>query len=126
MKNPAISVIIPVYNVERYLRNSLNSLFSQTFKDWEAICVNDGSTDMSEQILREFAAKDKRFTIISQSNSGQSVARNKALAVAKGKYIAFLDSDDIISNDFFEKLYNAAEQTGADMAIASIKREKNT
>lgn len=124
MKNPAISVIIPVYNVEHYLRNSLNSLCSQTFKDWEAICVNDGSTDMSEQILREFAAKDKRFTIISQSNSGQSVARNKALAVAKGKYIAFLDSDDIISNDFFEKLYNAAEQTGADMAIASIKREK--
>ena len=124
MKIPAISVIIPVYNVERYLSKSLNSLLAQTFEDWEAICVNDGSTDSSERILQEYAAKDNRFTIISEANSGQSVARNTALEAAKGKYIAFLDADDHISDDFLEKLYNAAEATDADMAIASIQLEK--
>lgn len=124
MKTPTISVIIPVYNSERYLRDSLNSLLQQTFKDWEAICVNDGSTDLSGQILQEYAAKDKRFMIISEPNSGQSVARNTALAAAKDKYIAFLDADDRISGNFLEKLYDAAEATNADMAIASIQLEK--
>lgn len=124
MKIPIISVIIPVYNSERYLRDSLNSLLSQTFEDWEAICVNDGSTDSSGLILQEYAAKDKRFIIISEPNSGQSVARNKALELAKGKYIAFLDADDLLKENFLEALYNAAEATNADMAIASIQIEK--
>ncbi len=124
MKTPIISVIIPVYNSERYLRDSLNSLLQQTFEDWEAICVNDGSTDSSGQILQEYAAKDNRFMIISEPNSGQSVARNTALAAAKGKYIAFVDADDRISDDFLEKLYNAVEATNADLAIASIQIEK--
>ena len=106
------------------MRASLDSLLKQTFEDWEAICVNDGSTDSSEQILQEYAAKDNRFMIISESNSGQSVARNTALAAAKGKYIAFLDADDHISDNFLKILYDAAEATNADMAIASIQLEK--
>lgn len=124
MKSPAVSVIIPVYNTERYLHVSLDSLLKQTFEDWEAICVNDGSTDSSEQILQEYAAKDNRFMIISEPNSGQSVARNTALAAAKGKYIAFLDADDRISDNFLKILYDAAEATNADIAIASIQLEK--
>lgn len=124
MKIPEISVIIPVYNAERYLRDSLNSLLQQTFEDWEAICVNDGSADSSAQILQEYAAKDNRFTVISEPNSGQSVARNKALELAKGKYVAFLDADDLLKENFLESLYNAAEATGADLAIASIQSEK--
>ena len=124
MKIPEISVIIPVYNAERYLRDSLNSLLQQTFEDWEAICVNDGSADSSAQILQEYAAKDNRFIIISEPNSGQSVARNKALELAKGKYVAFLDADDLLKENFLESLYNAAEATGADLAIASIQSEK--
>lgn len=124
MMTPEISVVVPVYNVEPYLRSALDSLLAQTFGNWEAICINDGSTDSSWQILQEYANKDKRFKIFSQPNEGVSVARNKALELSQGKYIAFLDSDDHISEKFLEKLYDAAEQTGADLAIASIKQEK--
>ena len=124
MMIPEISVVVPVYNVETYLRRALDSLLAQTFGNWEAICVNDGSTDSSWQILQEYANKDKRFKIFSQPNEGVSIARNKALELSQGKYIAFLDSDDYISEGFLEGLYNAAEQTGADLAVASIKQEK--
>ena len=95
---PKISVIIPVYNVEKYLRECLDSLLNQTFKDIEIICVNDGSTDGSLNILNEYASKDSRFIIINQNNQGLSAARNNGLNVAKGDYVAFLDSDDYILN----------------------------
>lgn len=104
---PKISVIIPVYNVEKYLSECLDSVINQTFSDIEIICINDGSTDNSEKILKKYAKKDKRIKIISQNNSGVVTARNKAIASAKSEYIYPLDSDDIITPDCLEKLYNA-------------------
>ena len=88
------SIIIPVYNVEKYLRDCLDSVLAQSCQDWEAICVNDGSTDNSLGILKEYADKDVRFKVFSQTNQGQSAARNLAMGKAQGKYVLFLDSDD--------------------------------
>ena len=88
------SVLIPVYNVENYLRVCLDSLLSQSFTDWEAICVNDGSSDGSAAILKDYASKDSRFSVITQANGGLSAARNTGLDAAKGDFILFLDSDD--------------------------------
>ena len=91
-----VSVIIPVYNTEKYLRNCLNSIITQTLIEIEIICINDGSTDSSLEILREYAQRDDRFVLISQTNKGQSFARNKGIDVARGEYIAFVDSDDYL------------------------------
>ena len=99
---PVISIIIPVYNVAPYLRECLDSVLAQTFTDWEAICVDDGSTDGSGTIIDEYAAKDKRFKVIHQKNAGVSAARNAALDVAKGKWFLFLDGDDILRADGLE------------------------
>ena len=98
---PKISVIIPVYNVEKYLAECLTSVVNQTFKDIEIICVNDGSTDNSPMILEEFAQKDSRIKIINQENQGLSAARNTGLDVATGEYVSFIDSDDYISTDLY-------------------------
>ena len=99
---PFFSIIIPVYNVAPYLRECLDSVLAQTFTDWEAICVDDGSTDSSGVILDEYAVRDSRFRVIHQSNSGVSAARNAALDVAKGKWFLFLDGDDILRADGLE------------------------
>ena len=88
------SIIIPVYNVEKYLRDCLDSVLAQTYPDWEAVCVNDGSTDGSSVILEEYSSKDSRFKVFNQANGGLSLARNTGLDEAKGDYILFLDSDD--------------------------------
>ena len=88
------SIIIPVYNVEKYLRDCLDSVLGQSLSDWEAVCVNDGSTDHSLSILEEYASRDSRITIISQPNGGLSAARNTGMNAAKGDYVIFLDSDD--------------------------------
>ena len=98
---PKISVIIPVYNVEKYLRECLTSVVNQTFKDIEIICINDGSTDSSPAILEEFAQKDIRIKIINQENQGMSCARNAGLEIATGEYISFVDSDDYISTELY-------------------------
>ena len=101
---PKVSVIIPVYNVEKYLRECLDSVVNQTIKDIEIICVNDGSTDGSLDILNEYCSNDDRFVIINQENQGLSVARNNGLNSASGDYIAFIDSDDyLLNNDYLEK-----------------------
>lgn len=92
--NPFFSIIIPVYNVAPYLRECLDSVLAQTFTDWEAICVDDGSTDGSGAILDEYAARDGRFKVIHQKNAGVSAARNKALQSALGEWVTFLDGDD--------------------------------
>lgn len=97
------SVIIPVYNVAAYLRECLDSLVSQTLSDWEAVCVDDGSTDESGEILKKYAAKDGRIRLFHQSNGGAAAARNRALKEAQGEYICFLDGDDIFHRDFLEK-----------------------
>ena len=117
---PKVSIIIPVYNTEQYLRECLDSVINQTLKDIEIICVNDGSSDNSLAILEEYAAKDKRIKIISQENQGQSVARNIGIEEAKGEYVGFVDSDDWVDLDFFEKLYTTVKKTNADIACANI------
>ncbi len=115
MTEPLISIIIPVYNAEKFLPACLDSVLAQTYKNWEAICVNDGSTDNSPQILAGYAAKDVRFHIISQSNSGVSTARNTGLQQATGKYLMYLDSDDIWHPQILEILQNVMEKSNADM-----------
>ena len=99
-----ISVIIPVYNVERYLEECLNSLQHQTYTDIEVILVNDGSTDNSKTICERYCEEDNRFLLINQKNQGQSVARNVGVVASKGEYIAFVDSDDILQRNYLEKL----------------------
>lgn len=120
---PKISVIIPVYNVEKYLARCLDSVISQTLKDIEIICVNDGSTDNSANILSVYAEKDERIKIITQSNAGISEARNIGIQKASGKFIGFVDSDDFIEKDFYEKLYTSAIKNNADIACSSVIRE---
>ena len=114
---PLVSVIIPVYNVEEYLRDCLDSVISQTLQDIEIICVNDGSLDHSDLILAEYEARDERIKVINQSNGGLSVARNTGMAAATGKYISFLDSDDMLKPDALEMLYNRAELDNLDHII---------
>ena len=89
-----VSVILPVYNVEKYLKECLDSILNQTLQEIEVICVDDGSTDRSLEILREYEKKDKRVIVLTQENKGAGAARNKGLAIAKGEYLSFLDSDD--------------------------------
>ena len=106
-KAPTVSIIIPVYNVEKFLRKCLTSLVEQTFQDREIIAVNDGSTDHSLDILREFEQKYDFITVIDQKNRGMSKARNRGLSLARGEYICFIDSDDYVAPNFLERLYNA-------------------
>lgn len=109
-----ISVIIPIYNADNFLKDCLDSIINQTLQDIEIICINDGSTDKSLEILNKYAAKDSRFVIISQKNKGQGTARNKGIDIAKGEYILFIDPDDFFTkNDAFEKLYLCAIQNNA-------------
>lgn len=112
---PAISVIIPVYNVEPYLRECLDSVVNQTFLDLEIICVNDGSTDGSPAILEEYAANDSRIQIVNKENGGLNTARNAGLARVTGEYFAFVDSDDWVDLTAYEKAYARAKESGADM-----------
>ena len=118
-----VSVIVPVYNVEKYLKRCLDSLLGQTLEDIEIICVNDGSKDNSLEILKRYAEKDERIVVIDQQNRGMSYSRNKGLEVATGEYIGFVDSDDYIENNYYEKLYSVASSYDADIACASIIRE---
>lgn len=105
-----VSVIIPVYNTEQYIRQTLLSACNQTLQDIEIICVNDGSTDKSEEIILEIAKNDSRIRIIKELNSGQSVARNTGIVNARGKYIYFLDSDDLIEPTTLKLCYNLCEK----------------
>ena len=119
-----VSIIVPVYNVEKYLERCLDSLINQTFKDIEIICIDDGSIDNSGKILDEYAAKDSRIKVIHQNNAGLSVTRNNGMKIASGNYINFVDSDDWIDLNFIEKLYDAAKRNNADIAAASIIRKR--
>ena len=114
------SIIIPVYNVETYLRDCLDSVCNQSFTDWEAVCVNDGSTDGSFAFLEEFATKESRFRIISQPNGGLSAARNTGLMAARGEYVLFLDSDDWLEPNALEIL--ASNLSDEDMLCFSGRR----
>ena len=101
-----ISVIVPVYNVEEYLKECLDSIKNQTFTDFEVILVNDGSTDNSQEICKLYCEQDSRFCLINQENKGQSIARNIGVAESKGKFIVFIDSDDIVRVDMLDQLMN--------------------
>lgn len=101
---PKFTLIIPVYNVEAYLRQCLDSVLCQDFSDWEAVCVNDGSTDGSAAILEDYVAKDARFRLVTQPNGGLSAARNAGLDAAQGEYILFLDSDDWLESKALETI----------------------
>ena len=121
-----LSIIVPVYNAEEFLEKCLMSLKNQTLKDIEILLVDDGSTDNSYEICKSFEASDSRIRVFKQENSGQSAARNRALSVSKGEYIAFADSDDWVDCDFYEKLLEAAIRYGADIACGSVIREKKS
>ncbi len=110
-----ISVIIPVYNTEKYLDECLDNIDNQTLKEIEIICVNDGSTDNSLEVLKRHQKKDKRIKIINQENAGVSVARNTGIKAAKGKYIMFADSDDLIPAYAYKKAFECAEKYNADI-----------
>ena len=120
-----LSVIIPVYNVENYLNECLDSVTSQTLEDMEIICIDDGSTDNSPDILKEYSKKDKRIKIITKENGGQATARNLGIKEAQGEYIAFVDSDDFIEPTMFEKLYTKAKDNNLDIAMCKIATYDN-
>lgn len=112
-----VSVIVPVYNVEKYLRKCLDSLVNQTLKDIEIILVNDGSTDSSQSIIDEYQKKYPMIKALKKENGGMSSARNMGLDYATGEYIAFVDSDDYVELFFLERMYERAKNTGSDVVI---------
>lgn len=112
-----VSVIMPVYNSEKYLPVALDSVLAQTLKDIEIICVDDGSTDSSVEILREYQKKDDRLTVLCQKNSFAGVARNYGMSVATGEYLSFLDSDDYFEPEMLGKAYKKAKQTEAEIVV---------
>ncbi|EOS29461.1 hypothetical protein C807_02847 [Lachnospiraceae bacterium 28-4] len=123
MQSKKVSVIIPVYNTVNYLERCLESAVSQTYRNMEIICVDDGSTDGSGEIVDQFAARDDRVIAVHQRNCGESNARNRGLYEASGDYIGFMDCDDWIEPDMYESLIKALEDADADMAIGGFFRE---
>ena len=118
-----ISVIVPIYNAEIFLSDCIKSILSQTIKDFEVILVDDGSTDGSGSICEQYCRKDDRIRYILQENAGVSVARNTALDVAKGEYVVFIDSDDVVAPDFLQRLLNLA--ANGDFAICGYTRDQS-
>lgn len=116
-----ISIIVPVYNVEKYLKKCIDSILSQTYTNLDIILVNDGSTDNSGMICEDYAKKDKRITVIHKKNGGLSSARNAGLDIAKGEYIGFVDSDDFIADNMYEILYHSIIDYNCDISIARLQ-----
>lgn len=119
-----ISVIIPVYNVEHYLARTLDCVLGQTYKDIEVLLINDGSTDNTLNICNEYAQADHRVRVYHQENAGVSAARNVGIQLATGKYISFVDGDDTLDKDFFEKLMLAAEKYELDISCCGIVQHR--
>lgn len=133
MTTPLISIIVPIYNVELYLRRCLDSVLNQTYTNLEIILVDDGSPDGCPQICDEYAVKDKRIIVIHKENGGLSAARNAGLDICKGEYISFIDSDDWVSEKYIETLFNISTKENADIAIGeyistsgNILKEQNS
>jgi len=122
MEGPLVSIIVPVYNVAPYLERCLDSIQRQTYPDVEVLLVNDGSSDNSLPICQAYIASDRRFRLIDKPNSGVSDSRNRALDLARGKYLQFVDGDDWLAPDATESLVHAAESTGGDLIIAHFFR----
>ncbi len=119
-----ISVIVPIYNVEKYLDRCLGSIAGQTYTNFEAFLINDGSTDGSATIAKQYAKIDLRFHYIEQENQGLSISRNKGLALAKGEYVSFIDSDDYISNDYFEDQITTAMEGNFDIVGSCVQKHR--
>ncbi len=123
-KTPIVSVIVPIYNVEKHLKKCLNSIAAQTYTDFECIMVNDGSPDNSEEICCEFCKRDSRFILINKENGGLSSARNAGIDKATGKYIAFVDSDDYVEDTYLETLLSCIENVS--LSVISYIMEKES
>lgn len=119
---PEISIIVPVYNAENYLRPCLDSIAAQSFSDWECVLVDDGSCDGSEHTCDEYAARDARFRVVHRANGGVAAARNTGLAACRGKYIGWVDSDDLAQSDMFQRLHSLIIEHGADVAQIGMER----
>ena len=122
-RKPEVSIIVPVYNVEKYLRECLESIESQTFTDWECIVVDDGATDRSGEICDEFASRDARFKVLHVKNGGLASARNNGIRTAQGKFVAFCDSDDWLAPDAIEKMHDLIVSTDADVVQTGLWKE---
>ena len=118
---PELSIIVPVYKVEKYLPRCIDSILAQTFGDFELILIDDGSPDGCGRICDEYAKKDKRIVVIHQKNMGVSAARNAGLDIAHGRYIGFVDSDDWIEPQMYEAMMDAIRENGADMAVCGVR-----
>ncbi len=120
IKPPRVSVIIPVYNAEKTLKQCIDSLLSQTFSDIEIVCVNDASKDKSQKIIEDYMRKDDRVKIITQEHLGRALTRNKGRYLARGEYILFMNSDDYAKTDMIEKLYKNAKEYESDIVLFSL------
>lgn len=123
--NDLISIVIPIYNTEEYLNRCLDSVLNQSYKNLEILLINDGSTDSSEKICLEYAKNDKRIKYIKKENGGIASARNLGIEIATGKYIGFVDSDDVIDKNMYEILYKNLVNTGANLSICEVVRFSN-
>lgn len=121
MNAPKVSVIIPIYNVEEYIAQCLESLIAQTFSDFEILCIDDASMDDSVRVIRGFQQKDSRIKLLQQEHAGVSAARNVGIAHARGTYISFVDGDDWLAPEALEKLLNAAQADDSDMVVCSAE-----
>ena len=119
-----VSIIVPVYNVERYLRECLDSILNQTFKDFELILIDDGSKDKSGEICDEYAKVHSNITVVHQNNQGQAAARNNGVEISKADWIMFVDSDDVIHPDLLQFLYKAATESNSGMAVTERVKAK--
>ena len=117
MNNPLISIIVPIYNVEVYIRNCVDSILGQSYENIEIILVDDGSPDNCGDICDEYGSKDKRIKVIHKKNGGLSSARNAGIDIATGDYLGFIDSDDWIESDMYESLYTALTSHKADISV---------
>ncbi len=120
----AISVIVPIYNGEKYLENTLKSILTQTFLDFELLLINDGSSDMTPQICNEIAKIDSRVAVVHQENKGVSAARNEGIKRAKGKYVCFIDADDYVESNMLEILYKNAIKNDVDISCCGILQKR--
>lgn len=123
MENPKVSIIVPIYNVEKYLDRCMQSLLNQTLKDIEIIMVDDGSPDNCPKMCDDYAKRDNRVKVIHKQNAGLGFARNSGLDIATGEYVAFVDSDDFVELDAYEQMYYSAFKNEADAVFAGIKAE---
>ena len=123
---PKLSVIVPVYNTEKYLRECIDSILAQTFTDFELILADDGSTDQSGSICDEYAQKDNRIIVAHQKNAGVTAARKRGVNIASGEYVTFVDSDDWIDRDAYFRIWSALEENNAEVGVFAMVAEKDS